>query len=535
MKASGLLAFTFPLVALAAPFLDPSQLAFNIPSVVQQVLAYGKDQIGNHLEGPIYKAQDFSLDSWGLVKGWVEQEGKMFETLTHPSLPEYKLRVTEPKLCDSSVKQYSGYLDIGTDKHLWFWFFESRNKPKKDPLVLWLNGHGPGCSSSTGLLFELGPCSIQKNGTITNPYSWTESANVLFLDQPINVGFSYSDRDKVSTSPAAAEDVFAFLTMFIARYQDYKDLDFHISGESYAGTYLPNIASVIHRNAKALRSLGAEAPLPALKFTSILIGNGLTDPLVQMGTGVYDYACESKYAVFDKDSQQCRSIAAKAPTCAKLIQSCYNTNSRFTCVPAGLYCWSSLYADFQKLGLNPYDVRKTCDKSPEKDGPLCYPQMGWVETYLNEAEIKRQLGVPKDLEFKSCNMQVNQAFMSQGDGMHNSAALLPELLEDGIRLLIYAGETDFIYIGNLQWLEALDSPFKVEFNQAKLSPYVVIGGKKKMGSVKVAGAQGFTAGNLAFVSIEQAGHMVPFDQPEVALDLFSRWLHNVPLVLSKPE
>ena len=41
-----------------------------------------------------------------------------------------------------------------------------------------------------------------------------------------------------------------------------------------------------------------------------------------------------------------------------------------------------MYGDFNKLGLNPYDVRKTCDKAPEKDGPLCYPQMGWVEEWL---------------------------------------------------------------------------------------------------------------------------------------------------------
>ncbi|KAJ7900717.1 peptidase S10, serine carboxypeptidase, partial [Mycena olivaceomarginata] len=83
-------------------------------------------------------------------------------------------------LCDTSVKQYSGYLDIADDKHLFFWFFESRNSPSTDPLVLWLNG-GPGCSSSTGLLFELGPCSIANEGknTTFNKHSWTSSANMI--------------------------------------------------------------------------------------------------------------------------------------------------------------------------------------------------------------------------------------------------------------------------------------------------------------------------------------------------------------------
>ncbi|KAJ7681160.1 serine carboxypeptidase-domain-containing protein, partial [Mycena olivaceomarginata] len=83
-------------------------------------------------------------------------------------------------LCDTSVKQYSGYLDIADDKHLFFWFFESRNSPSTDPLVLWLNG-SPGCSSSTGLLFELGPCSIANEGknTTFNKHSWTLSANMI--------------------------------------------------------------------------------------------------------------------------------------------------------------------------------------------------------------------------------------------------------------------------------------------------------------------------------------------------------------------
>lgn len=110
--------------------------------------------------------------------------------------------------------------------------------------------------------------------------------------------------------------------MFIARYQTYKG-DFHLSGESYAGTFLPHLAFVLHSNTKALRSLENLAPLPTLNFKSILIGNGLTDPLIQMGQGVYEYACESKYAVFEKNSQECKNLAAKSPTCARSAVSTF--------------------------------------------------------------------------------------------------------------------------------------------------------------------------------------------------------------------
>ena len=65
--------------------------------------------------------------------------------------------------------------------------------------------------------------------------------------------------------------------------------------------------------------------------------------------------------------------------------------------------------------------------------------MGWIETWMNEPKNKVALGASLDRTFASCNMEVNQAFTMNGDGMHNSALLLPDLINDGIRLLVYAG------------------------------------------------------------------------------------------------
>ena len=92
---------------------------------------------------------------------------------------------------------------------------------------------------------------------------------------------------------------------------------------------------------------------------------------------------------------------------------------------------------FPETGKNLYDVRRPCGR--QKDGPLCYRELTWIETYLNDAEVKAALGVQPDLKFASCNMEINQAFLFQGDGSHNSAILLPDLINDGIRLLVYAG------------------------------------------------------------------------------------------------
>lgn len=96
---------------------------------------------------------------------------------------------------------------------------------------MWLNG-GPGCSSSTGLLFELGPCSISDNGknTTFNPYSWNTHSNIVFLDQPVNVGYSYGE-GSVNNSPVAGKDVYAFIELFINRFSEYSEKPFHLAAE----------------------------------------------------------------------------------------------------------------------------------------------------------------------------------------------------------------------------------------------------------------------------------------------------------------
>ena len=181
-----------------------------------------------------------------------------------------------------------------------------------------------------------------------------------------------------------------------------------------------------------------------------------------------------------------------------------------------------------QTGVNPYDVRRKCDRS--KDGDLCYEQLKWIDVFMNDPKNKAILGVNPNKEFASCNMEVNRDFTFQGDGMHNSALLLTDLVNDGIRLLVYAGNADLMcnYLGNERWLEQLESQYKSEFAASASSPFTTSSGKVA-GEVRSAGGAGHRAGNVTFVNIHEAGHMVPYDQPEAALDLFVRWLKDVPL------
>jgi cathepsin A (carboxypeptidase C) len=175
-------------------------------------------------------------------------------------------------------------------------------------------------------------------------------SNVIFLDQPVNVGYSYSDDgSSVDTSPVAAEDVYAFLELFLDRYPQYADAPFHIAAESYGGTYAPNIASVIHKKNKALAAATRPAPrVKQINLASIILANGITDPYTQFAS-IPKWACEGPYAVFDDpEGAQCSALRGRVPTCQRLIQSCYSFNSRWTCVPAAAYCYSQLTGPIQR-------------------------------------------------------------------------------------------------------------------------------------------------------------------------------------------
>ncbi|EFY91080.1 carboxypeptidase Y precursor [Metarhizium acridum CQMa 102] len=415
-------------------------------------------------------------------------------------LANYQLRIRQAdpaELGVDKVKQLSGYLDDDQqDKHLFYWFFESRNDPAKDPVVLWLNG-GPGCSSFVGLFDELGPATIPRAdlGPVNNPYSWNSNASVIFIDQPVNVGFSYGS-NITKSSQAAAKDIYAMLTLFFHQFPNYAERDFFVTGESYAGHYIPAIGAELlsHNNSN-------------INLKGLAIGNGLTDPYIQ-----YLYyrptACGQGGYPAVLSPSDCQAMMDAEPECQRLIGTCYDNPGAKVCWQATTYCNRNVMGIYRRNPKNNvYDIT-----SPVGTGKTSY-----ASQFLSSNRTKQALGVEASRAYLKCNYKVYDDFVGDGDWMKPAHRVIPGILEK-IPVLIYAGDIDYIcnWLGNQAWTLGLEWPGKSALNAAKPQELRAKSGKN-YGNVRAA--QG-----LSLMQIYKAGHMVPEYEGEGSLDFLNRFM-----------
>ncbi|KAI0643713.1 peptidase S10 serine carboxypeptidase [Trametes meyenii] len=448
-----------------------------------------------------------------------------YTALEHPRFPAHRVRVKKTDFCDPAVNVYTGYLDVDYGaKHLFFYFFESRRDPATDDVMMWING-GPGCSSSMGLLMELGPCSIDMtktstNGTVWNPYSWNAEANIFFLDQPVGVGFSYADYgETVETTEDAAKNVHAFLTIFFETFSEFKGRPLHLAGESYAGRYLPTFASYVYDQNEIAKVEGRDT----LNLTSVLIGNGITD-ISTLYAGRYEVECgtASLEVPFQKIST-CVRMKIALPRCQKAMkESCVDSFDAIDCRAAVSFCDSELSTGYWATGRNVYDISKASDCLG--NGDLCYLESGVIRDYLNAPATRKLLGVESPSNFTSCSSDVGRAFNSHLDKYAIPAQFyVAGLLERGVRVLIYAGTYDWQcnWVANKLWIDKLAWTGAPAYTAAGLRDWTVDG--RKAGETK-------SAGSLTFATVRGAGHMMSvYTCPAEAQAMVSRWLAQVDL------
>lgn len=415
---------------------------------------------------------------------------------------------------------YSGYLQAQPDKFLHYMFVESQSNPATDNLIIWFNG-GPGCSSMLGFAQEHGPYQMMSgtNYWQINNWSWNREANMLYIEAPAGVGYSYCTDlnacNSYSDQTTATDNLNAVLDFF-TKFPEFGTNDLYISGESYAGIYVPWLTQAIddYNTANA-----ADDTVFKPNLRGFMVGNGVTN---------YDYDCTPAYvemgywhslystAIYDQMKANNCNYGGFSPvydsTCADLLDQ-FNTLTQDV----------NVYDIFGICyGLGPYPQLyngehgfTASDYTPFLKGSLSLPPCTFgtpIEAYFNRQDVKDALHISPDApEWKLCSTRVGLEYQSDSRG----SQFIYEALLGKYRMLHYSGDIDGAVptIGTQNWIASLGWPVVSYWNS-----YLVDG--------QVGGYWESYQGDFTFGTVHGAGHMAPQFKPPQTYYLIFNWING---------
>ncbi|KAL8985877.1 MAG: hypothetical protein Q9205_000527 [Flavoplaca limonia] len=484
-------------------------------------------------------------------------------TITSPS--GVTIRYKQPGLegvCETTpgVNSYSGYVDLAPDAHTFFWFFEARNNPAEAPLTLWLNG-GPGSDSLIGLFQELGPCNVTEDfqESMVNPYSWSEVSNMLFISQPLGVGFSYSESEPGSLNPFTGEtenstfgvsgrwpiinaseldtsDLSAIATWHVLQgfLANLPQLDskigsgtkqFNLWTESYGGHYGPAFFNYFYEQNEIIRNGTTNGT--ELIFDTLGIGNGIFD-LYTQAPYYPEFTQYNSYGIqlVNETVYEYMKFACNMPLygCLAQVDACRQVNrsteiGQLYCQQATDQCRTNVEQPYYVFGgRGVYDIRHPYDDPTPPE---------YFNDYLNKANVQNALGV--NLNYTQSNNEVSYAFQMTGDFAYpNFIEDLQMILNSSVRVALFYGDADYIcnWFGGEAVSLAVNYTDKEQFAASGYTPFLVDG--NEYGEVR-------EYGNFSFLRIYEAGHEVPFYQPLASLEYFRRVLANRDVATGEEE
>jgi len=395
---------------------------------------------------------------------------------------------------------YSGYVHLKeSSKAIHYFLVESENDPAKDPLIIWFNG-GPGCSSMMGLLAEHGPYMMANNETTfkKNPYAWNKEASVLYVEQPAGVGFSYCSRangaeDCHHNDDTSSVDNIQFLLQWYEKFPEFKRNALYVSGESYAGIYVPYLTRQIHLHNK-------KKGVKKVNLKGMLVGNGVTnwkhDTIsAMMSTAYYrsimdmetwdelnENNCTGK-SYFDNWSKKCVHLyvawrkSVMDVNIYNIYGKCYTKKNSATLNSSlSLAEVDGVPMEFQEeltaddytpwvkwsMGARATAVGEgiaTLSGEPEKEEmgiPPCTYAGPFVQL-LNRKDVRQQLNIPKNFTspWRLCTHSHGFKYNISAKG---SEWIYKELKGSGIEVLKFSGDQDSVVatIGTENWINGMN-------------------------------------------------------------------------------
>jgi carboxypeptidase C (cathepsin A) len=460
-----------------------------------------------------------------------------------------------------SFRMFSGYIDVSAaeeaagTRQMFYWFVESQSRPREDPLLLWTNG-GPGCSGSIGFLSENGPFFAAEGGgrLEVNEFSWNKVANMVFIEQPVGVGFSFSESDVQYGLDQAAADNLRFVLGFLARYPLYNSSAFYLSSESYGGHYLPTLAQAIEES--------GQVP----NFQGIFLGNPLTYEKYrsygQYGTGwghqlfprplwqaYQDLECKEAWLSYAEvaemrslvdvpgqnataDTRATDALVAEAEAQERLERhyACRKVSSQMDVILGNF----DIYAlDFPKCGTTQSAGRRERwtlrnmllrvagnESVPPESRPYEPCEDDYMTLYLNREDVRAAIGVaPGVAKWSMCSDPVFFGW-PHADSDRDVTPVWKQLVALGkLKIMIYSGDDDDV-CPTMGTQEFVWGGLGLAPAGRDWEPWEVDG--------QVAGFwTDFRApgeGSFSFVTVHGAGHMVPSTQPARSLALLRMYL-----------
>ncbi|XP_034144526.1 probable serine carboxypeptidase CPVL [Esox lucius] len=408
-----------------------------------------------------------------------------------------KLSLVGP-LPGANVKSYAGYLTVNKkyNSNLYFWFFPAQEQPANAPVLLWLQG-GPGGTSMFGLFVEHGPYVVFKNLTVGyREFPWTSRYSVLYIDNPVGTGFSFTDDDNgfAQNQDDVGRDLYSALTQFFQIFPEYQSNPFYATGESYAGKYVPAIGYYIHKNNPTAKV--------QINFKGVAIGDGLCDPELMLG-GYGDFLYQTGMI----DMLQKQYVEQQTDSGVQLIRQ---------------EKWVEAFEVFDRL-LNG-DIEPYPSFFQNATGCTNYfnylqcrepADQGYFSQFVTLAEVRHSIHVG-NLTFHD-GSEVEKHLVQ--DVMKSIKPWLATLM-DNYRVLIYSGQLDVIVAAPLteRFLPTVNWTGADEFSKAPRFHW-----KVQPEDTEVAGYVR-QVGEFYQVIIRGGGHILPYDQPERSFDMIDRFL-----------
>lgn len=376
----------------------------------------------------------------------------------------------------------SGYIGITKnpkDNKYFYWYFESKDKNPNAPLVIWLNG-GPGCSSLIDVAVTNGPFTLGKDGKLTdNIFAWNQKANVLYIDQPLGVGYSPGEQTAYPFKAEMTREYFyEFFTKWLEldQFKKFKGHPLWLTGVSYGGHYVPQIAN------KFFESGNKDINLEGLVLLDPWVTNKYQNP------SILDYSM-TETAITKMDQAKYLFLQPWQEQCKLGIQVSCN------------YIWTAILGTPWRF--NPYFIQRKY-----WEGSYIGLDFNFVQDFYNRGDVKAELGVEKI--WTLCN-PLYQTLLHE-DYLIDCAPYLTPILNKGLKLLFIFGDKDMA----VNWVGG-----------DRMAQNIVWDGQEQYASQKfVQGKYGNEKSykNMRFVVIPNAGHLAPYDQPGPIYELFNEFL-----------